>query len=101
MVHDLPFFASIFDGFGQQTVCSGGGGRGTSKTDCTTDGGDTRRGTGFVASIQDAAARTTARIAVRQGDEPLDDVARRFGREGDVAIDAWDLRFSRPIAMAG
>ena len=98
MVRDRPFGAVSFVGLDRRAVFSGGGG---SKTDCTTDGGDTRRGTGFVASIQDAAARTTARIAVRQGDEPLDDVARRFGREGDVAIDAWDLRFSRPFAMAG
>ena len=40
-------------------------------------------------------------MAVRQGEEPLTDVARRFGRGGDMAINASDLRFSRPFAMTG
>ena len=50
-----------------------------------TDGGDTERPTWFGPSKDNAAARTTAQKAVRRGLERLDEVARRFERDGEVA----------------
>ena len=75
----------------------GGGGRGSSNTDCRTDGGDTRRGTWLVPSRQDAAARTTARKAERHGDERVAEVAGRFeGDLGEAGAISWlDFRLAR------
>ena len=92
IVRDRPLVALSFDGLDRRTVCSSGGGP---KTDCTTDGGDTPRGTWVVASIQHATARTTARIDELRGEEQ----PRRFGHDEDVPVDALDLRL--PFAMTG
>ena len=92
IVRDRPFAAALFDDFEHG---GGGVGRGSSNTDCRTDGGDTLVGVLVVPSKLNATVRTTARRAKRHGDERVAEVAGRF--EGDLgesgAISWLDLRF--------
>ena len=108
MVRDRPFFL-LFDlvdnkaGFDRQVICDGGGGRGSSNTNCTTDGEDRRLGAWLAPSRRDAGAtrRTTARRAERRGEERVEEVAGRFVRDGDEAIRWLDLRLGRLSTRTG